>query len=155
MKKLNLNFMILFIGIMSVLSLTGCQKEGCTDANANNYDPDAKKNDGSCLYPHVVPSIIQEGVYYLTGNGGSISESHYWNNSEVEASYYIESVEGESGSIQLVIQDADGNVVADEIVLAGDDIESCTNSGKAGQWTITINLIGYSGEAGIILNEGC
>lgn len=31
--------------------LTGCKKsEGCTDANASNYDATADKNDGSCVY---------------------------------------------------------------------------------------------------------
>ncbi|MFB6257879.1 MAG: hypothetical protein ABEH38_04220 [Flavobacteriales bacterium] len=37
-----------FLGAGSV----GCsKKEGCTDPNATNYDPEAEKNDGSCKYP--------------------------------------------------------------------------------------------------------
>lgn len=31
-------------------AFSGCQKEGCTDSSALNYDADAKKDDGSCLY---------------------------------------------------------------------------------------------------------
>ena len=27
-----------------------CKKEGCTDSTATNYDPNAKKDDGSCQY---------------------------------------------------------------------------------------------------------
>ena len=32
------------------LAFTSCKKEGCTDPSATNYDPDAKKDDGSCEY---------------------------------------------------------------------------------------------------------
>lgn len=28
-----------------------CGKKGCTDSSATNYDPNATKNDGSCVYP--------------------------------------------------------------------------------------------------------
>jgi hypothetical protein len=28
--------------------MTACQKEGCTDATADNYNPKAEKNDGTC-----------------------------------------------------------------------------------------------------------
>lgn len=45
-------FQPLFIAFVAIaaLSLTGCRKEGCTDENASNFNPDAKKDDGSCLY---------------------------------------------------------------------------------------------------------
>lgn len=33
-----------------LVGATGCKKEGCTDPAALNYDPDAKKDDGSCQY---------------------------------------------------------------------------------------------------------
>ncbi len=31
-------------------SISSCQKKGCTDCNAINYNNNAKKNDNSCLY---------------------------------------------------------------------------------------------------------
>ena len=35
-----------------LLVLSACKKkEGCTDADASNFDPEAKKDDGSCIYP--------------------------------------------------------------------------------------------------------
>ncbi len=43
MKKI---LFVLFIGLMFV----GCKKKGCTDPAATNYDPQAKKDDGSCLF---------------------------------------------------------------------------------------------------------
>lgn len=47
-------------------SFTSCQKEGCTDPAALNYDKKANKNDGSCEYKAEVvqeDSICPEGFY--------------------------------------------------------------------------------------------
>ncbi len=33
------------------LSLNSCKKEGCTDETATNFNSEAKKDDGSCVYP--------------------------------------------------------------------------------------------------------
>jgi hypothetical protein len=41
---------IAIIGLLLSISLGSCKKSGCTDPNANNYDPLAVKNDGDCLY---------------------------------------------------------------------------------------------------------
>lgn len=47
MKKLSICFGVL----LSALLLTSCAKEqGCTDASASNYNPDAVENDNSCTY---------------------------------------------------------------------------------------------------------
>jgi hypothetical protein len=42
-----------FIGLTSLLllSTTACKKEGCIDVLATNYNEEAKKDDGSCIYP--------------------------------------------------------------------------------------------------------
>ena len=48
MKKsylLNTPLVLLFL-----LSLTACQKRGCTDPNALNYDASAVKDDDNCEY---------------------------------------------------------------------------------------------------------
>ncbi len=36
--------------VVSALSFAGCQVDGCTDADAVNYDPAADNFDGSCEY---------------------------------------------------------------------------------------------------------
>jgi len=33
---------------LAAFTLTGCKKEGCTDAQSDNYDSEAKKDDGTC-----------------------------------------------------------------------------------------------------------
>src|SRR5690606_32283267 len=38
---------ILMIGLLAI----SCKKEGCIDKEAENYNSEAKKDDGSCIYP--------------------------------------------------------------------------------------------------------
>lgn len=41
---------ILLLLAFSLITIASCKKEGCTDPTATNYDSDAKKDDGSCIY---------------------------------------------------------------------------------------------------------
>ena len=41
---------IVLFALTFFLSLSGNAQSGCTDPQANNYDPQATENDGSCLY---------------------------------------------------------------------------------------------------------
>lgn len=41
---------LLTIAMIAGIALTSCKKKGCTDPAANNYNPDAKKDDGTCVY---------------------------------------------------------------------------------------------------------
>ncbi|MCB0704564.1 MAG: hypothetical protein KDC34_04615 [Saprospiraceae bacterium] len=37
-----------FFVVFSLGAFSSCQKEGCTDPMSDNYNPDAKKDDGTC-----------------------------------------------------------------------------------------------------------
>lgn len=52
-------YSILFLFLLSLvaISTTGCKKEGCTDPAANNFDVDAKDDDGSCTYDAATQSL--------------------------------------------------------------------------------------------------
>ncbi len=68
MKKLILFTLIAFAG------LTACKKKGCTDPNANNYNADAQKDDGTCTYDSaagndiVVSSNITSNTTWTSDN---------------------------------------------------------------------------------------
>lgn len=57
----------MFILAVGSIALTGCKKDGCTDATATNYDSEAKKDDGSCLYASTTDT---SGNTTPGGNGG-------------------------------------------------------------------------------------
>lgn len=59
---------VLFAGA-ATLALTSCKKEGCTDETANNYSEEAKKDDGSCVYPN--DSYPVPSTYTFKRNGAS------------------------------------------------------------------------------------
>ncbi len=46
-----MHFKSLSFIVFSLFILAGCGKDGCKDPAATNYDPDAKNDDGSCVYP--------------------------------------------------------------------------------------------------------
>ncbi len=41
-------FAVMSLAVVA-FAATGCKKKGCTDPEAQNYNPDAKKDDGSCI----------------------------------------------------------------------------------------------------------
>jgi hypothetical protein len=47
----------LLAGLVAVTAIS-CKKKGCTDATANNYNKEAKKDDGSCTYDVEDESVI-------------------------------------------------------------------------------------------------
>lgn len=54
----------LFFILISLL-LFSCHKEGCTDPNAENYNPKAAIDNGSCISsPYKISEVIIEGEYY-------------------------------------------------------------------------------------------
>jgi hypothetical protein len=44
-------FTVLGLALCLSMLATGCKREGCTDPLSTNYDPKAKVDDGTCVYP--------------------------------------------------------------------------------------------------------
>lgn len=50
MKNLSYVLMVFLISI----AITSCKKKGCTDSSAANYNSEAKKDDGTCVYSPII-----------------------------------------------------------------------------------------------------
>lgn len=109
---------LISIAFITMLVITGCKKEGCTDPVATNYDSKAKKNDGSCVYPEPDPREPYLGNYLVTDSlfafgsfdqtttyvlqittGGTTSDTIYLNNLWNDGAAYIAIMAGSNFSI--------------------------------------------------------
>ena len=62
--------------LLSMVSCNAQQLTGCTDPQANNYDPDATINDGSCTYDPV--SVSPQQTYPLSDQLNRTSGLIFW-----------------------------------------------------------------------------
>ena len=56
---------MVFAGIV----LSGCSKKGCTDETAQNYNEEAKKDDGTCVYSDAKSQVITISNWTGSGTG--------------------------------------------------------------------------------------
>ena len=90
MKRVNQLMLVLMI--LGTTTMTSCKKEGCTDPDSTTYNPDAKKDDGTCQYEGETvfwygqtasDGLIADGAtnltFYVDGQVvGSTATSVYW-----------------------------------------------------------------------------
>lgn len=139
-KKQNVKLVVLFVGLIGLMSLSSCNK-----------DDDA---------PFATVSINETGSDLggdVTGDGGSTSESYVWNNPLATANWNMDITATNGGSFQLIIEDAEGALVLDQTLTAGigeDSADGVTASGTAGEWTIRVTLSDFNGDGSFSLSPG-
>lgn len=156
MKKLKF-ILVSVLGVMTLM-LSSCGKEGCEDPKANNYNADAKKDCGCCLYPTINVNNTTGGKGGdFVGAGGSATKTFTFENTRPTAEYNMDITTGSGGSAQMVIKDASGVTVADYSLLKGqteDSKSGVTASGQTGTWTVTITVTNFNGDGSYSISQG-
>lgn len=138
----------LFLGLIacSALVFTACKKEGCIDSDADNYNAEAKKDDGSCTYP----TINMNGAGTsgdITGAGGTATGSTSFTQSNATLGWDM-SQNASTGSFNLTVTDASGTAVINNTLTAGSgaqDASGTSSQGTTGTWTATVTLTNFTG----------
>jgi len=68
--------LIYSLGIIAALSLNSCQRKGCTDYSACNFDSKATRDDGTCNYG----CGGNNGGGNNGGGNNSVGQITFWNN---------------------------------------------------------------------------
>lgn len=93
----------------------------------------------------------------VTGSGGSLNKSYTWNNPLATVDYNMDITSAQGGSFQLIMQDADGAVVLDKTIVAGqgeDSRSGVSQAGTPGDWTVQIILKNFNGDGSFSISPG-
>lgn len=91
----------------------------------------------------------------FTGNGDSGTYSFAWNNSQSRAEVNFD-ITTPTGSMQMIIEDADGAEVLNKTRSAGgnDSFSGVTSAGTPGMWTVTLIFTDFNGDGSYSLSPG-
>ena len=93
----------------------------------------------------------------FTGTGGSATRTFMWQNNLSRADYNDDITATADGVFNIVVRDADSNIVLDRTLNGAtepDSIDGVTSSGTSGIWSVTITLTNFNGDGSFSLSEG-
>lgn len=96
MSKCTLTRISILLGLASIMS--SCQREGCTDSGAENYDERADVDDGSCEYSP--PAFVVHVNHEVDQSPLALLNDEYTNSSQT--TYTVHRLQYYLSSIQLV-----------------------------------------------------
>ncbi len=147
MKKLKTGF-ALFLGAVVLLgATTSCgkyRKHDNMEVLENSYTGTVS-----------ITSTGADPAGDFTGDGDSGEYSFVWENSKTTAQVNFD-VTTSGGTVQMIINDAKGDVVLDETRPSGSDdtFAGISAEGKKGNWLITIKLNQFNGDGSFSVSPG-
>jgi rhodanese-related sulfurtransferase len=151
-KKIGFISMLLIASIL--IAFTSCKKDGCTDPLANNYDEDAKKDDGTCLYDAVIDPFELMTDYMKDNNMDIDNLTTDWvitahDLDSLNANYYIidirDAVDYNTGHIPNAVNTTLANIVDQAANNGGKPIAIVCYTGQvAAHGHVALRLSGYS-----------
>ncbi len=93
----------------------------------------------------------------FTGNGGTVARTFVWQNLLSTADYNADITATTDGIFNMVVKDADENVVLNKTLngaVEPDSFSGVTSSGTTGIWSVTITLTSFDGDGSFSLSEG-
>ena len=93
----------------------------------------------------------------FTGNEGTATRIFSWNNNLSTADYNADITATSEGSFRMIVEDSEGVVVLDRSIQGAtepDSIGGVTSAGASGIWTVTIEVVNFSGDGSFSMSEG-
>lgn len=93
----------------------------------------------------------------FTGNGGSATRTFVWLNNLTRADYNADITETGEGTFNMIVLDADGNMVLNRSLDGAsepDSFSGVTDAGTSGLWSVTITVNAFNGDGSFSLSEG-
>ena len=93
----------------------------------------------------------------FTGKNGTATRIFTWNNNLSTADYNADITATSEGNFRMIVEDSEGMVVLDRSIQGGtepDTIGGVTAVGASGIWTVTIQVIDFTGDGSFSLSEG-
>ena len=109
------------------------------------------------LFEPFSPDNIADLDGEVAGNGGNLTQTYEYLNQMPTADYNMDITSTQSGSFNMVVQDADGTEVLDRSLVKGQgDVSASgvTSAGTAGTWRVIITLTNFNGDGSFSLSEG-
>ena len=148
--------LVFFLALPAIVMLNSCSKDDDAFARItvngtqlNTNPSDFVVGDRSDFNGDIDASF--------TGNGGTAIRVFSWNNNLSTADYNADITATSEGSFRMIVEDSDGLVVLDRTIEGGaepDSIGGVTSAGASGIWTVTIEVMNFTGDGSFSLSEG-
>lgn len=119
--------MLLFFSLGLIILMSSCQTEGCTDPLALNYNPDATKDNASCIYPEPEPEpdirepyignyLVTDSLFML-GEFNSVKEYTLSVSLEntVADTIYLKNLWGDANSYYAILNNSSFNIPSQQV----------------------------------------